>query len=109
MIFAHGGDTLSPSLMSGLDRGAHIITLTNMIPPDIFVPGNHEFDFGKAMFLQRMAEAKFPLYAANLRGADGQPLPSFKDRAIVTVDGVRIGLTGATYRRHARARPSPRT
>src|SRR5262245_41021060 len=66
VIFAHGGDTLSPSLMSGLDRGAHIIALTNMIPPDVFAPGNHEFDFGKAVFLQRMAEAKFPLFAANL-------------------------------------------
>lgn len=97
VVFAHGGDTLSPSLMSGIDRGAHIMTLTNMIPPDIFAPGNHEFDFGKATFLERMAEAKFPLYAANLRGPDGQPLPGFKDRAIVTFDGVRIGLTGATY------------
>ena len=63
VIFAHGGDTLSPSLMSGIDHGKHIMTLTNLIPPDIFVPGNHEFDFGKATFLQRMAEAKFPLYA----------------------------------------------
>src|SRR5262249_37602038 len=62
VIFAHGGDTLSPSLMSGIDHGAHIMTLTNLIPPDIFVPGNHEFDFGKTTFLQRMAEAKFPLY-----------------------------------------------
>ena len=44
-----------------------------------------------------MAEAKFPLFAANLRGPDGQPLPGFKDRAIVTFDGVRIGLTGAAY------------
>ena len=58
MIFAHGGDTLSPSLMSGIDRGAHIITLTNLIPPDIFAPGNHEFDFGKATFLQRMARGQ---------------------------------------------------
>src|SRR5215470_8684970 len=57
VIFAHAGDTLSPSLMSGFDRGAHIITLTNMVAPDAFVPGNHEFDFGKATFLQRMAEA----------------------------------------------------
>ncbi len=97
VIFAHAGDTLSPSLMSGLDRGARILTLTNLLAPDIFAPGNHEFDFGKATFLQRMAEAKFPLYAANLRGADGQPLPNFKDRSITTVDGVRIGLTGATY------------
>ena len=69
VILAHAGDTLSPSLMSGLDRGERILTLTNPIAPDIFVPGNHEFDFGQATFLQRMAEAKFPLYAANLRGA----------------------------------------
>jgi 5'-nucleotidase/UDP-sugar diphosphatase len=97
VILAHGGDTLSPSLMSGIDKGAHIIALTNMVQPDIFAPGNHEFDFGKSIFLQRMAEAKFPLYGANLRGPDGAPLPSFKDRSIVTLDGVRIGLTGATY------------
>ena len=78
-----------------------------MLKPDIFVPGNHEFDFGKANFLERMAEANSRVYAANLRDADGQPLPGFKDRAIVTVDGVRIGLTGATYRRHAARRRSP--
>src|SRR5262249_14001348 len=97
VIFAHGGDTLSPSLMSGIDHGKHSITLTNLIPPDIFVPGNHEYDFGKATFLQRMAEANFPLYAANLRGPGGALLPNFKDRAIVTFDGVRIGLTAATF------------
>jgi 5'-nucleotidase / UDP-sugar diphosphatase len=97
VIFAHAGDMLSPSIMSGFDRGVHVITLTNLIRPDIFAPGNHEFDFGEAVFLQRMAQAKFPLYGANLRGPDGKPLPSFKDRSIVSFDGVRIGLTGATY------------
>jgi 5'-nucleotidase / UDP-sugar diphosphatase len=97
VVFAHAGDTLSPSLMSGFDRGAHIMALTNMIPPDIFVPGNHEFDFGKPVFLQRMAEAKFPLYAANLRDGDGRPLPGFQDRAVLTFDGVRIGVAGAAF------------
>ena len=71
VIVAHGGDTLSPSILSGLDRGAHIVALTNMIAPDIFVPGNHEFDFGKAVFLERMREATFPLYGANLRDPAG--------------------------------------
>ena len=97
VVFAHGGDTLSPSLMSGVDQGAHIIALTNMLKPDIFVPGNHEFDFGKAVFLKRMAEAKFPVFAANMPGPDGRPLPGIKDRDIVTFDGVRIGLTGAAH------------
>ncbi len=97
VILAHGGDTLSPSVMSGIDQGAHIITLTNMLKPDVFAPGNHEFDFGQEAFRKRMAEAKFGLFAANLRGADGAPLPGFKDRELITLDGVRIGLTGAAY------------
>src|SRR5260370_2170969 len=77
-IFAHGGDTLSPSLMSGIDHGAHIMTLTNLIPPDIFVPGNHEFDFGKATFLQPLTEPNFPPYAAQPRSPDVPPPPYFK-------------------------------
>ncbi len=97
VVFAHGGDTLSPSLMSGIDQGAHIIALTNAIKPDIFVPGNHELDFGKAVFRKRMAEAKFPVYAANMTEADGRPLAGIKDRDIVSFDGIRIGLTGAAH------------
>src|SRR6478672_4537758 len=97
VVFAHGGDTLSPSLMSGVDQGAHIMALTNSLKPDIFVPGNHEFDFGKAVFFKRMAEAKFPVFAANMAGPDGRPLAGLKDRDIVTFDGVRVGLTGAAH------------
>ncbi len=95
VIFAHAGDTLSPSLMSGIDRGYHIVQLTNMLRPDIFVPGNHEFDFGRDVFVQRMREAEFPLFAANMRDRNGAALPGFRDRAILDIDGMRIGLTGA--------------
>ncbi|NWG23810.1 MAG: bifunctional metallophosphatase/5'-nucleotidase [Pseudorhodoplanes sp.] len=95
VLFAHAGDTLSPSLLSGIDHGYHIVSLTNMIAPDIFVPGNHEFDFGKETFIRRMGEARFPLFAANMRNADGAPMPGFKDRTIMEIGGVRIGLTGA--------------
>jgi 2',3'-cyclic-nucleotide 2'-phosphodiesterase (5'-nucleotidase family) len=97
VVFAHGGDTLSPSLMSGIDQGAHIVALTNALKPDIFVPGNHEFDFGKAVFRKRMAEAKFPVFAANLTEADGRRLAGIKDRDIVSFDGIRIGLAGAAH------------
>ena len=85
VLFAHGGDTLSPSLMSGIDHGAHIIRLTNMIRPDIFVPGNHEFDFGKDDVLPAHGgggcSRSMPPTCA---GPTAQPLPNFKDRTIVT-------------------------
>ncbi len=102
VIVAHGGDTLSPSLMSGFDRGKHIVALTNLIAPDIFVSGNHEFDFGRDTFLERMREAKFPLYGANLRLANGDPVPDHFDRRIFDFDGVKLGLTGITYEKSAR-------
>lgn len=102
VLFAHGGDTLSPSVMSGFDRGKHIVTLFNLIAPDIFVAGNHEFDFGRDIFLERMAEAKFPLYGANLRLANGKPAPGHKDNAILNFDGVKLGLTGLAYENSSR-------
>ena len=74
ILFCHAGDTFSPSLMSGFDQGAHIVELTNLIRPDVFVPGNHEFDFGKEVFLRRMGEANFSFFAANMRQADGSPV-----------------------------------
>jgi len=46
VLFVHAGDAISPSLLSGIDRGEHVIDLLNAAAPDVFVPGNHEFDFG---------------------------------------------------------------
>ena len=98
VVFAHGGDTLSPSLMSGVDQGAHIVALTNVIKPDIFVPGNHEFDFGKAVFLKRMARGEVSgVCRQHDASRTAQPLPGIKDRDIVSFDGVRIGLAGAAH------------
>ena len=94
VIFAHAGDAWSPCLLCGFDQGAHMVALLNEVPPDIFVPGNHEFDFGKEVYLRRHAEARFPFFAANLRGPDGKPLPGHKDHALVEANGIRIGLVG---------------
>ncbi|MGE3989085.1 bifunctional metallophosphatase/5'-nucleotidase [Pseudorhodoplanes sp.] len=96
VIFVHAGDTLSPSLMSGIDEGEHIMVLTNMIAPDVFVPGNHEFDFGKEIFFKRMAEAKFPIYCANILNPDGTLAAGMRERAILTIDGIRVGIAAAT-------------
>jgi 5'-nucleotidase/UDP-sugar diphosphatase len=95
-IFAHAGDTLSPSLFSGFDQGAHMIALFNDLPPDVFVPGNHEFDFGREVYLKRMAEARFPVLAANLRAADGGSLPAHRDTLMLERGGLKIGIVGCT-------------
>ena len=96
VLYVHAGDTISPSLMSGFDKGAHIIDLINSAPPDIFAPGNHEFDFGAEVFIKRMGEAQFPVLAANLRGADGNPIAGIEDTKMVAFGGVKIGIVGLT-------------
>ena len=62
--------------------GALYAHFTSYIAPDVFVPGNHEFDFGRNVFLERMGEARFPLFAANLQGPDGKPLPGVEYRLL---------------------------
>jgi 5'-nucleotidase/UDP-sugar diphosphatase len=96
VIYVHAGDMISPSLFSGFDKGAHTIELTNLAAPDIFVPGNHEFDFGEDVFRQRMDELNSTIMAANLRDENGAPIAGIIDTEIREVEGVKIGFVGLT-------------
>ncbi len=95
-FIAHAGDAISPSLMSSFDQGAHVMDLTNRLGIDLFVPGNHEFDFGPDVFRKRMAEAQMLLLAANLRDQAGAALPGIGDTTMLEFDGVKIGVIGLT-------------
>ncbi|WP_363349198.1 bifunctional UDP-sugar hydrolase/5'-nucleotidase [Methylocystis echinoides] len=95
-LVALAGDALSPSLLSSLDKGAHIVELLNLVGVDVFTPGNHEFDFGEDVFRARMDALHATRLAANLRDGAGRPLPGFADSAIIDVEGVRIGVIGLT-------------
>ena len=96
VLIVHAGDTLSPSLMSGFDQGAHIVDLFNMTPLDVFVPGNHEFDFGREVFLKRMDEFKADVVAANLRDGDGSPIAGIEASKLIQIGGISVGLIGLT-------------
>ena len=96
VVVVHAGDALSPCLLCGFDQGQHVIDITNRLAPDIFVPGNHEYDFGRDLYLKRMADAKFPILAANLRGPDGKQIARHDDTRIITIGEVKIGFIGAT-------------
>jgi len=95
-FFIHSGDTLSPSLLSGIDKGAHIIDILNRMGVDAMVPGNHEFDFGPDIFRTRIGEAKFPVLSSNIKEANGSAPANTIDEKIVDVKGVRIGFYGLT-------------
>ncbi len=94
VLYAHAGDMFSPSLMSGFDQGAHTVELLNLVPPDVFVPGNHEFDFGVEEYRRRRAESKFAYFAANLRSAAGAPLPAHEDARVFQLGPLNVGVLG---------------
>jgi len=95
-FFVHSGDTISPSLLSGIDKGAHIITILNRMGVDAMTPGNHEFDFGQDNFHARIGEATFPVLTSNLREKDGSQPPNTLDERIVEVEGIKVAFYGLT-------------
>jgi len=95
VVFTYGGDMISPSLMSTIDKGAHMVDLFNKIGLQFAVLGNHEFDFGPEIALERIAEAQYTILATNLRYM-GEPLPGTVDTVMVELGELKIGLFGLT-------------
>ncbi|QYZ80312.1 bifunctional metallophosphatase/5'-nucleotidase [Methanofollis formosanus] len=57
-------------------------------------PGNHEFDYGVAHYLNATRHAGFPLLSANLEIGDADLAAVIRPSTIVEVDGIRVGLFG---------------
>jgi 2',3'-cyclic-nucleotide 2'-phosphodiesterase (5'-nucleotidase family) len=95
-FFVHSGDTISPSLLSGIDKGVHVVEILNRMKPDVMVPGNHEFDFGPDVFRARIGEATFDVVSSNIREASGAAPANTVDDKIVDVGGVKVGFYGLT-------------
>jgi 5'-nucleotidase/UDP-sugar diphosphatase len=91
-LYLFDGDMLSPSLLSGFDKGQNTIDLTNIVPFDLAVPGNHEFDFGPENFFEKMTASAYPWAAINLTKADGSAIEGLGGVMVKEVAGVRIAL-----------------
>ncbi|MGB7323017.1 MAG: 5'-nucleotidase C-terminal domain-containing protein [Albidovulum sp.] len=91
-LYVFDGDMLSPSLLSGFDKGQNTIDLTNLVPFDIAVPGNHEFDFGPENFMEKMKASKYPWAAINITNADGSPVDGLGGVMMKDVGGVMVAM-----------------
>lgn len=88
-VFTFGGDLLSPSLASNVTKGAHMVEFFNALAPVAAVPGNHEFDFGAANFVERIKASTFPWVGSNINGVDG-----VKPLLLTEIGGVKVGFLG---------------
>lgn len=91
-LYVFDGDMLSPSILSGFDQGQNMIDLTNQVPFDIAVPGNHEFDFGVDNFIEKMAVSAYPWAAVNITNADGSAVVGLGGTIMKEFEGVKVAL-----------------
>ncbi|NTT86264.1 bifunctional metallophosphatase/5'-nucleotidase [Tabrizicola fusiformis] len=91
-LYLFNGDMLSPSLASGFDKGQNTVDFTNLVPFDLAVPGNHEFDFGPDLFMERMKGSKYPWAAINITKDDGSPIEGLGGVMVKELAGLKIAL-----------------
>ncbi|WP_425152622.1 bifunctional metallophosphatase/5'-nucleotidase [Candidatus Palauibacter sp.] len=95
LFIVSGGDFMQGTLISNLTDGRATIDAMNAIGYDAVAIGNHEFDWGVDVLVERVTEADFGMLGANifLRGTDRHP-DWVRPWTIVERDGVRIGFVG---------------
>ena len=91
------GDIMQGTPISNLLRGESVIDVYNHMGYMASVTGNHEFDWGQAKLQERMAQANFPILAANIFHAGTDIRPDWLvPTAMFTVKGQQVGVIGVT-------------
>ncbi|MGI8735462.1 MAG: bifunctional metallophosphatase/5'-nucleotidase [Pyrinomonadaceae bacterium] len=94
-LFLFSGDTISPSVESITYKGAQMIEAWNVAGLDYATFGNHEFDFGPDVLLERIKESRFTWLAANvIDKKTGKPFGGVPPFVIREFSGVKIGIFG---------------
>ena len=96
VLATSGGDSISPSLLSSFDEGAHMIALLNMVGLDAMALGNHEFDFGPEVTRARIAEANFTILSNNALEPDGTLIDGVAENLMIEVGDHTVGVFGLT-------------
>jgi len=66
VLFFHGGAALAPSILSSFDRGSHMISLLNILEPDVMAVAKSDLAHKEDELTLRTFEAAFPFVNSNL-------------------------------------------
>ena len=105
VLLVDAGDEMQGSLLSNLQQGAPTIAVYNAMDYDVATFGNHEFDWGQSVLIDRTTQADFPYVSANIVSgscdASNWVSPSFATPYVVKTVGtapntVKVGFIGVT-------------
>ena len=112
LVLLDGGDLFQGTLPSNTTEGAVVIDVYNYLGYAAAAVGNHEFDYGPVgpvpvatrpgedpfgALKARIAQAKFPIMAANIREVAGGAVPGWLGNdgtALIERQGLKIGIVG---------------
>ncbi|KAK2077429.1 hypothetical protein QBZ16_004274 [Prototheca wickerhamii] len=98
-LILFSGDALSPSLLSTLTRGEHMVRVLNAAGVHAACVGNHEFDFGLDVLEERVRASAFPWLLSNVTDRrTGQPPAGLQRSCLLRHGGLCIGLLGLVER-----------
>ena len=89
------GDAIQGAPIGKLSTGESIVKIMNAVGYDFVIPGNHEFDYGMARFLQLAPRQKCGYYSCNFVDIKTRK-PVLKPYKILTLGGKKIGFVGVT-------------
>eukprot|EP01080_Neovahlkampfia_damariscottae_P007894 gene7894-12362_t len=114
-IVTLNGDFLSASALAQKFKGKHMIDILNTMPFDFYCIGNHEFDFGTDILIQRIKETQDTVKYLNsnifVDKSKKELLPGTIETNILTLEGgMKVGLFGVcTEKTTSLSKPNPET
>jgi len=99
VVVLDGGDEFQGTLISNEFRGRSVTEVYNAIGVTASAIGNHEFDFGLPVLLERIAQAKYAVLAANIFNKGTKTRPAWaKPSVLIDPGGIKIGIIGLATR-----------
>jgi 5'-nucleotidase len=89
------GDFLSSSVESTVFKGEQMVAALNAAGLDMATLGNHEFDFGVDVLLERMRESKWQWVISNvIDSRTGMPIGGAAPYVVRTFGALKVGFIG---------------
>ncbi|MEO1368446.1 MAG: 5'-nucleotidase C-terminal domain-containing protein, partial [Acidobacteriota bacterium] len=94
-VLFDAGDSMQGTAISNLTFGRATIDVLNLLGVEAGVVGNHGFDWGVDVLVERMGQASFPILAANVvEKGSGRPPAWARPYHLLERRGVRIAVVG---------------
>lgn len=93
VLLLDAGDAWHGTNIANVFQGESVVEVMNAMGYDAMVLGNHDFNYGQEVLAERMAQAEFPVLAANvIKEATGEVVGT--SALLKTVGGVKVGIIG---------------